>query len=129
VIKDGKTKKEVDTYSSATHPVTPLTIAPLEEQGELESRRAWSKVAAALAKGDYDLTTAEKSKIENEQRELRKKEAAEGIVWERRYFDKVDSEPRFAALAAKIGVAPEIEKTGNGMWVFNKAKYEATLKK
>lgn len=67
-----------------------LTVKPIEEQHELESRRAWQDVAAAIAKGDFDLIHETKSKLENNQRELRKKEEAINSKWDRRWFDHVD---------------------------------------
>ncbi|KAF8462990.1 hypothetical protein BDZ91DRAFT_661688 [Kalaharituber pfeilii] len=121
-IKDARTKKEIETYNAKTNKITPLTIAPIEKQGPLETRRAWAKVAAAIEKGDYETTGIEKSKIENEQRELRKKEKEAGIVWERRYFTRVDNDEKFSALAERAGVVAEPEKTG-GMWVFDQEKY------
>ncbi|KAL7271974.1 Oxysterol-binding protein 4 [Rhizina undulata] len=128
VIKDGKTKKEYETYYAKLMKTTPLTIAPLEEQDPLESRRAWAKVQAAIGLGDLETTGAEKSKIENEQRELRKKEKEEGREWERRYFSMVEDNPVFTKLSEKIGVTAEAEKTG-GIWVFDEDKYLNVLEK
>ncbi|KAI5959682.1 OSM1 [Candida theae] len=67
-----------------------LTVKPIEEQKEFESRRAWEKVADAIRKSDYNLIAEEKSKIENEQRELRRKEKETGTTWQTRWFDLVD---------------------------------------
>ncbi|KAI5951899.1 KES1 [Candida jiufengensis] len=67
-----------------------LTVKPIEEQLPFESRKAWSKVAEAIKKSDYNLIHQEKSKIENEQRELRKEEAEKGIKWSTRWFDQLD---------------------------------------
>ncbi|GBL51230.1 Oxysterol-binding protein 4 [Candidozyma auris] len=67
-----------------------LHVKPIEEQHALESRKAWRKVADAIRKSDYDLIQEEKSLIENEQREMRKQEAASGIKWQTRWFDCVD---------------------------------------
>lgn len=69
-----------------------LVVKPIEEQHPLESRKAWEKVAEAIKKADYDLINAEKSKIENEQRELRKKEKELGDSWKTRWFEEVDYE-------------------------------------
>jgi len=113
---------QLENYTSSSHPITPLTLAPIEDQSPLESRRAWSKVAEALAQGDYELTSTEKSKIENEQRELRKKEKEEGKEWPRRYFSAVEVDPRFQAIAEKVGVTAETEKTGGYFWVFDQEK-------
>ena len=85
-------------------------------------------MAAAIEKGDYEVTGIEKSKIENEQRELRKKERDQGIEWQRRYFTRVDMDEKFAVLAERAGVVPEPERTG-GMWVFDKEKYLKVEKK
>lgn len=73
-----------------------------------------------------DTTSVEKSKIENAQRELRKKEQAEGREWERRFFSKVSSDPIFEKLAAVIGEKSETEKTG-GMWRFDVGKAQRAL--
>ncbi|CAN3371724.1 hypothetical protein DIURU_002937 [Diutina rugosa] len=67
-----------------------LAVKPIEKQHPLESRKAWQKVAEAVKKGDFDLIHEEKSKIENEQRELRKEEAASGKPWQQRWFSLVD---------------------------------------
>ncbi|RVD86353.1 uncharacterized protein DFL_004635 [Arthrobotrys flagrans] len=131
-----KVKTEVERFEHGEkNPTTGLTIKPIEEQDPLESRRAWAKVGAAIDKGDYDETGIEKSKIENAQRNLRKKEKEEGTTWERRYFsavDKVDDVDALVERAGKfmkgvLGITPfcmdEPAKT-NGVWVFDTKKYE-----
>ncbi|KAF3927753.1 hypothetical protein ABW21_db0208376 [Orbilia brochopaga] len=131
-IKKGKI--EIDAYCARTNPTTPLTIKPLEEQDPLESRRAWAKVATAIDKCDYEETGLEKSKIENAQRELRKKEKADGTTWTRRYFSTVDEHPLIAKLADTASrwtvaqgsgalMLDEPAKT-NGIWVFDEGKYQ-----
>jgi oxysterol-binding protein-related protein 9/10/11 len=98
-----------------------LSVATIEEQDEMESRRAWQKVAIAISKGDMDVTSAEKSKIENEQRELRKKEKEEGREWERRFFSRTEKDAVFEALGKKIGETLDAEKTG-GVWAWDATK-------
>ncbi|KAF3936294.1 hypothetical protein ABW19_dt0207629 [Dactylella cylindrospora] len=124
-IKQGKT--EIDSYVAKTTPTTPLDILPLEQQDPLESRRAWAKVAAAIDKGDYEETGVEKSKIENAQRELRKKEKADGVEWERRYFSVVEDDPVVSKLAEVSGVVLDDPAKTNGIWVFDEKKYEAII--
>lgn len=68
-----------------------------------------------------DTTGIEKTKIEEEQRALRRKEKEEGREWERRYFTQVPRNELFEGLAAKIGHVAEPEKT-NGIWVFDEEK-------
>ena len=122
-IHEGSKKhgKTVDSYAAKDVKTTPLYVAPLEKQDPLESKKAWGKVQDAIIKGDMDTTNYEKSKIENSQRELRKKEAAEGKEWERRFFSKVSSDPLFEKLAKPIGERIEADKTG-GIWRFDVTK-------
>lgn len=120
-IKDAKTKSVIDQYDPAKTKVTTLTVAPVEEQDELESRRAWEKVAKAITKGDLETTSKEKTVLEESQRALRKKEKEENREWERRFFTRADKNPVFQSLAEKIGEAVESEKT-NGIWIFDSEK-------
>ena len=116
----------VETYDPDKHPSTPLTVAPLEAQHPLESRRAWAKVAAAVAKSDMDAVSVEKGKIETAQRELRAKEKAEGRLWQRRYFSvATEPDPILKKLGPVVGVPEhgDADKTG-GLWRFDPAKAE-----
>jgi len=65
----------------------------------------------------------EKSKIENSQRDLRKREQDEGRTWQRRYFKhSPTSDPIFEKLVKSIpGERIEAEKTG-GVWRFDESK-------
>ncbi|KAI9803005.1 MAG: hypothetical protein M1825_002238 [Sarcosagium campestre] len=123
--KLGSKKDPIDVYNAQTAKTTPLTLAPLDQQDPLESRLAWRAVAAAIEKGDMDTTGIEKSKIENAQRDLRRKEQSEGKEWDRRYFSRVDgTDALFDALGPKVGEStPEAEKTG-GIWRWDQRKYE-----
>lgn len=56
--------------------VFPKSVAPLEAQDPLETRKVWQPVCEALYKKDWSAATREKQRIEQEQRdkaELRKK--------------------------------------------------------
>jgi oxysterol-binding protein-related protein 9/10/11 len=124
-ITDGAKKGgPIDSYDAEATPTTPLTVAPIEEQDPMESRKAWAKVAQGIALGDMDYTGAEKTKIEVAQRELRLQEKAEDRTWERRYFSAVESCPTLTELGPAIGVLPEADKTG-GIWRFDEAKAKA----
>ncbi|KAH7310421.1 hypothetical protein B0I35DRAFT_481741 [Stachybotrys elegans] len=114
----------VTTYNAGEAEPLELKLAPVEKQHPLESRRAWAKVAKAIQAGDMDAVSAEKSKIEQAQRDMRAKEKAEGRLWQRRYFSAaVDADPVLSELgdAAGVPVDGEAEKTG-GLWRFDKAK-------
>ena len=67
----------VEKFNVDSVPRTPLQVAPLEHQHPLESRRAWQHVANAINRGDIFAVGHEKTKIEQEQREMRKREKAE----------------------------------------------------
>jgi hypothetical protein len=125
ITEGSKKGTPIETYDAEANPTTPLTVAPIEEQHPMESRRAWSKVAAGIAAGDMDLTGAEKTKIEVSQRELRQKEKEEGRIWERRYFSLVEEDAVLNELGPLIGVTPEADKTG-GIWRYDEAKASAS---
>lgn len=119
-IKKGSTT--VESYNARSEPKTELHVAPVEQQDALESRRAWKKVADAIQKGDLNTTAHEKSVIENSQRDLRKKEAAEGREWDRRFFSRVNTLPIFDKLVKEVpSGAIETDQT-NGIWVFDQKK-------
>jgi oxysterol-binding protein-related protein 9/10/11 len=120
-IKDAKSKQVIDNHDALNTKTTPLSVAPIEQQDELESRRAWQKVAQAIEKGDMETTSAEKTKIEEAQRALRRKENEEGREWERRYFTSSQECPTFEKLAARIGVTLDLDKT-NVAWIFDEEK-------
>ena len=121
-IKHMPSKKSVETLSTEDYPLTPLVVAPVEEQDPLESRRAWYKVAQAIEKGDMHTVGKEKTKIEEEQRAMRKTEKIEGTDWPTRYFTNVDSWPVLEDLAKQIGVDMQLDET-KGMWKWDEEKY------
>jgi hypothetical protein len=123
-IKDARTKDVVDTWNSQENPVTPLTLAPLDQQDLYESRRAWSDVAANIQKGDMDAVSGYKSRIETAQREQRRIEKEEGREWERRFFNRIEEsaeDAQIQCLAKSADLAFESDKTG-GIWRFDAQK-------
>ena len=112
----------LETYDAKTAKITTLTVPPLDQQDPYESNRAWQTVAEGIKKGNMDQVHIEKSKIENAQRELRKKEREEGREWKRRFFKK-GSTPEAAVekLAKPAGERIEPDKTG-GIWRFDDSK-------
>ena len=91
-IKEGDSKrgKEVVTFKPSDIRLSKLNVAPVEEQDVFESRRAWSKVAQSIEKGDMDSVAHFKSRIEHAQRASRKKEQEEKREWERVFFSQAD---------------------------------------
>jgi hypothetical protein len=132
-IHSGPTKHNnkdnlLETWDPAESRTSQLIVAPLEKQHPLESRRAWAKVADAIAQGDLDRVSQEKGKIENAQREMRAKEKAEGRTWQRRYFTaRTDSaDPVLTSLGPAVSLAldGDADKTG-GLWRFDAAKADS----
>ncbi|KAI9893486.1 MAG: Oxysterol binding protein [Vezdaea aestivalis] len=119
-IKDAK-KHVIETHNAKTAKTTPLIVEGVDKQDPMESRRAWKDVAAGIQKGDMDAVSAAKGKIENEQRDLRKKEASEGRVWVRRYFSSAPKDTLFDKLGVEIGEQAEQDKTG-GIWRWDPEK-------
>ena len=70
-----------------------MTVKPIAEQSEWESRRLWGAVAKGIREGDFDTASKEKSQIENEQRQRRKDEVAAGKTWELKHFKYIASDP------------------------------------
>ncbi|KAM0295659.1 hypothetical protein ACHAO9_000740 [Fusarium lateritium] len=117
----------VSTYDAVSTAQTELKVAPISQQHPLESRRAWSRVAEAIQKGDMDTTGTEKGKIENAQRNMRVKERSESRTWDRQYFTAVQGQdPVLQQLGKVVGVPVdgEADKTG-GVWRFDKTKADA----
>jgi hypothetical protein len=125
VIKDARTKEEVDRYSVKDSKTAPFDLAPIEQQDHFESRRAWKDVASSIERGDMDSTSLAKSKIENAQREMRRVERSEGREWERRFFNRVNEndDEGFLKLArlAQLPSNLDADKT-NGVWRFDKPR-------
>lgn len=129
--KNNSSKTLVDKYDAAKSPGTQLAVLPHEEQHPLESRRAWRKVAAAVAKGDMDAVGLEKGKIEQAQRDMRAKEKGEGRAWERRYFSNVAGKDEvLETLGPRVSVSGDgdADKTG-GLWRFDREKEKAVIEK
>lgn len=117
-IHDVKNKSVIEMLNTSTSATTPLTVAPLDQQSPLESRRAWRDVVGGIEANDMDAVVHAKSKIENEQREMRKREAADGTEWRRKYFKKVERHERAEELGRTVAYRPEGERTG-GIWVWD----------
>ncbi|RYP83574.1 hypothetical protein DL769_001328 [Monosporascus sp. CRB-8-3] len=124
-VKD-KRGKAIQMVDLAALRRTPLQVAPIEEQHPLESRRAWQHVANAINENDILAVGQEKSKIENEQRALRKEEKAAGMVWETRYFTRVTDDPVAATILKTAGNAVNLH-ANDMLWKFDRDKYRRTI--
>lgn len=125
-VKSNSKSTLVATYDAVATAQTELEVAPVEKQHPLESRRAWARVAKAIQDGDMDVTSIEKTKIEQAQREMRTKERSEERSWERQYFTAVEGTDSVLEQLGKVVGVPvdgDADKTG-GLWRFDKTKAE-----
>ncbi|GAA5944054.1 uncharacterized protein JCM15063_004302 [Sporobolomyces koalae] len=67
--------------------VFPKTVAPIESQDELETRKVWQPVCEALYKKDWNAATREKQRIEQEQRDKAELRKQNGESYVPRYFE------------------------------------------
>jgi hypothetical protein len=90
--KISKTKTG-EVFTDATPMKEEVEVADLTSQGDWESRKLWKDVADGIRTGDFDKASREKTKIEVEQRERRKTEAAEGKTWQLKHFKYQEADP------------------------------------
>lgn len=90
----------------------PVTVKPLDQQAEHESRRLWRTTAQGIITSNYDLANKDKARIENEQREKRKLEAQGQLPpHQHQLFTRIEDDPEYATLAAYSGHKPEHQET------------------
>jgi oxysterol-binding protein-related protein 9/10/11 len=130
-VKDGS-GKELYTYdlSDAKNKPVTMNLAPPEKQSPWESRRAWKDVAEPLRAGDFGKALSAKSKIETAQREMRKKEKAEGRTWESAFFRRVDDESKEGQLSQLLEIVGKDADSqsilgSDGIWRFDQERAKA----
>ncbi|KAI9894297.1 MAG: hypothetical protein M1814_004151 [Vezdaea aestivalis] len=78
----------------ATHAQpSPPHVRPMDELGERESPKLWSKCVAALIDRNHDVATDEKTRIEDMQRAEAAKRAETGEEWHPKLFTQVNEVP------------------------------------
>lgn len=125
-FKNARTGEMVEKFDCNTLQRTPLQVAPIEEQHPLESRKAWRHVVQAINKGDIFAVGHEKTKIENEQRAMRKQERAEGVEFPRRYFSRAKEDTVAEKLAAGMQEKTSMKGSVDGahaLWMWDEEKY------
>lgn len=121
--------KEIEVFDLAepqNQPV-PMTIQPVDQQSPWESRRAWQATFDAIRKGDQGAIVREKSKVEDAQRQLRKKEQAEGKKWDTMFFTRSDETEDTSDVVQKLFEQYEDSEANrlrgtNGCWTFDREK-------
>lgn len=79
--KKGEPNSKTLLFDAEGEPMAKRVTPPEDEQQPIESHRLWGKVTAALAVKDFATANAEKSKIEDWQRSVRKERADNNITW------------------------------------------------
>ncbi|KAJ2360203.1 Oxysterol-binding protein 4 [Coemansia sp. RSA 2610] len=123
-VTDERTGAESVLFDVKAQPAADILIRPIEEQSELESRRVWNKVSEALASGNYDVASREKTAIEENQRALRRERAAANAEWKPALFtwiDDADDDEAVRRCYAYLYAAKE--SVGTGSWVFNESPH------
>ncbi|KAJ9112671.1 hypothetical protein QFC22_006173 [Naganishia vaughanmartiniae] len=98
----GKVAKSDEIFTDATVPKTEVTVKPIEEQSDWESRKLWRATAQGIRSGDYDAASRDKSRIEAN-------EASAGKQWQLKLFQYVESDPVYKQLAAHVKGIPSEE--------------------
>ncbi|KAJ2722413.1 Oxysterol-binding protein 4 [Coemansia sp. Benny D115] len=126
-VVDLRSGQEGVLFDVNAQPAAEIIIQPLDEQSQLESRRVWHKVSEALASGDYDVASREKTVIEEEQRALRKQRAENNEKWEPSMFywvEDADAEP--AVRDSYAYLYPAKDSLGTGNWVYKDSPHLAS---
>ncbi|KAJ2160031.1 Oxysterol-binding protein 4 [Coemansia sp. RSA 552] len=114
---DQKTGEEKILFDVGAKPAADIIIRPVAKQAELESRRVWDKVSTALANGDYDVASREKTALEEAQRALRREREEKNVEWKPSMFvwvDDADIEPAVRDSFAYL--FPTVNSVGTGSW-------------
>ena len=129
-IKNARTSEIIETYDATTsvNNLVSISVAPIEDQDPMESRRLWNKFATCMFNRDMAGVSAEKNRIEVRQREMRKEEEASGETWEMRYFSKTTPDPRIERLCANVDYKIDPSLTG-GFWKFDEEKFRKAEKR
>lgn len=98
-------------WDASASPREEIEVKPLEQMSEFESRRLWKIVADGIRNGHYDVASKEKSRIEHEQRERRKKHEEHGTTHQLQHFKLVEDDPEYAELAKSCKHVPAQQKS------------------
>ncbi|KAI8381536.1 uncharacterized protein BYT42DRAFT_566866 [Radiomyces spectabilis] len=116
-----ESKKEL-LFDAEAEPMAKRVTRPLEEQQDIESHKLWGPTLDALKVKNYTVANAEKSKVEEWQRGLRKEREQKKETWEPVLFKFVkDAEPnsdyarRTIELTKSMNGKPLLD---NGAWTY-----------
>lgn len=84
--KSGDSSKQL-LFDADAESMAERVTAPIEEQHEFETHRLWGPVTEALKIKNYSIANAEKSKIEDRQRQLKKEREVNKDEWKPTLFE------------------------------------------
>jgi hypothetical protein len=99
-------------FHNVEYPAEEVTILGGEPDGTMgpfETRNLWSAVAKGIREGDFDAASKEKTKIENDQRQMRKDEQQAGTKWALKHFEYQESDPVYERLGKYVKIVPPTE--------------------
>lgn len=120
IFKDGQ-GETIETYDVASASSTEFRTLSLDQQDPWESRKAWNDVISAINAGDMRGVSDQKNKLENAQRELRKKPEASEEKWSAMFFHQENSDVIAEKLLGVAGGVLDPESTC-GIWKIDREK-------
>ena len=108
----------IDTYDLNSASAAEFKTLPLQDQDPWESRKAWDGVISSINQGDMKGVAEHKNKLENAQRELRKKSKTSEENWRALFFRKEDSDAAAQKLFDVVGEKMDPESTC-GIWKYD----------
>lgn len=114
-VKDEKSGSVIEEFDTNAHPPLPVQVPDESMMDPWESRKAWKGTIAALNGGQMQAVAAEKSKIEEGQRAMRRQDEKEGRVWKPLFFEKVSGDQKFEKLRAMAQGDAEMDGA-QGLW-------------
>ena len=127
-IHDCSAKKDIETIDVEKIELTPMMVAPVDQQDPWETRRAWSNVLAAIDKGDIKGVSNNKHEIEEAQRGLRKEEQQNNVEWPRLFYGR-DKPDEARLILLKAAQEPLNEDRTDGFWRFKGVEHAESIKK
>jgi hypothetical protein len=128
-IHEVETDIDIETYDPNTAQAAPIFVPETADQDPWETRRAWKNVIESIREGDMQSTLTEKSRLEEAQRAMRKKEVVDGIKWKPVFFSQLKGDyPLFDKLASAVkGWELGPERT-EGVWKVDEEKLKHAAK-
>jgi hypothetical protein len=120
----GETSKQL-LFDADAEPMAERKTAPLEEQHEFETHKLWGPVTEALKVKNYQIANAEKSKIEDRQRHLKKEREASHETWNPTLFEFLEDSNKKDQYVVRNNELTERmvgnHDLDNGAWTYSKS--------